>query len=123
MPSPPARPRNVGPKTLAESRELHAADQRTIASLKAQLGPPIPKLPPGAPNPDPSVAPPTPTPPGTPAMSLAGLSPRAFTEIIERTDDKTLIKLLAEETGKLGKHQDAGLIGKLYKEVQKRRKY
>jgi hypothetical protein len=110
------------PKTLFEARTL-------IKNLRAQLaghGPPagsrpIPKLPERPPTADPSIPPPEPSPPGTPAgMNLSDMSPKAFAEMVDRSNNKTLFALLSRETAKSGKQQDASVVDRLYKELKKR---
>lgn len=121
MPEPPTRPRSLGPRNLSEARE-------TIARLQAQLAghglPPGGKEPiPPAPQ-DPHPLLPGRHPPINPqnsgSLDFGHMSPKQFSEMLDRCDDKTLLALLARETAKLGAKQNDGVIAKLHKEFKKR---
>jgi len=110
-------PTSHEPKTLFEARNV-------IKNLRAQLaghGPPIPKLPERPPTADPSIPPPDPSPPGMPAgMNLSDMSPKQFSEVLDRCNNQALVLLLSRETAKSAKQQDASVVARLYKEIKKR---
>jgi hypothetical protein len=104
-------------RTLAEANQYYSQWQQS-SSLPA--GNPVPKLPERPPTADPSVPPPKA--PGEPAFDLAAMSPKQFSEMLERTDDKTLLALLSRETGRIAKEQNPALVARLYREICRRRK-
>jgi len=53
-------------------------------------------------------------------MNLGALSPKQFSETLDRCDDKTLKILLTRELSKPGPKQNDGVDSKLYKELKKR---
>jgi hypothetical protein len=132
------------PKTLFAAKQQNKDLKARIASLQAQLGHGAPKIPAGS---EPikktdggqPVSTPTknrppygtepvkkdyPRNPSLPANvpNRGSMSPKAFAEMLDRCDDKTLLSLLSAETGRPRKEYDSGLIAKLHKEIVKRRK-
>jgi hypothetical protein len=124
MPSPPARPRSVGPRNLSEARETIQRLQRQLA---AKNGPPAGNIPPGG-KPVPKLPPdPHPVPdrnvpvnPQNAAIDLSGMAPKAFDDFIQRCDNKTLKILLSRECSKPRKLKDDKIVAGLYKELKRR---
>jgi hypothetical protein len=105
------RPVSATPRTLGEAKSI-------ISGLRALLATPSkPISPPNDPclSPDRPVGPPDPSPPG-----LAEMPPAAFNQFLSMKTDSELKVLLARETAKGHKEQNASLISKFYKELKRR---